>query len=224
MHHDVSLPGVSTADLIGPEMSNLGQALQDLKREKSRIYGQLYGNRDRILGHEIPSMRRTNVLGHTAPELPPETGFGPALLPPGREVKSLDPVVKASNLGPLTHLDKQRKGLSVSQAQVGESYEPMVSERRVVASYGATPTAGGVRQQVPLDNTRSLGSAPSQVQTSRRCDLSGERDQRAQNCGSTSDSSDALEINRHELLGSETQRSLSRARALGLHYNTQDLV
>lgn len=206
MHHDISLPGVPSADLIRPEMPNLGQAAQDLKREKSRAFGPLYGKGDRTLGHEIHSMRRTNILGHTAPELQPEPGFGPALLSPGREIKNLDPVMKSSSLEPI---DKQRKNLAVSQAQVRETFEPLVSERRGAASYGATPVAGGVRQQLPLDNTKSHGSAPSQAQSSRRCDSSAQQDQRAQNCGSTSDSSDVLEINRHELLGSETQRSQS---------------
>ncbi|XP_051244703.1 fibroin heavy chain isoform X3 [Dicentrarchus labrax] len=201
-------PGVSTADLGGPKMANLGQAVQDLKREKSRALGPSYGKRDRTLGPEIPSMRRTNVHGLSAPELQAETGFI-SLLPPGREVKSLDPVVRASSLGPLTPLDKQTKGLVVSQAQEGQSYEPMILERRGVASHRATLATA---QQLPLDkdNIRSLGSASSQVQSARHYDSSSQQNQRTRNCGSSdSDLSRLLEINRHELLGSETQRRQS---------------
>ncbi|XP_044037006.1 fibroin heavy chain isoform X2 [Siniperca chuatsi] len=202
-------PGVSTTDLGGPEMANLGQAVQDLKREKSRAVGPSYGKRD-SLGHEMPSMRKNNIFGPTAPELQAETGFRPAVLPPGREVKSLDPVVTSSSLGPMTPLDKQSKslGLAVSQAQGRETYEPTFSERRGTASHGATLATGSVRQQLPLDkdNIRSLGFASSQVQSARDYDSSIQQKQRAQNCGSTSDLSDILGINRHELLGSETQR------------------
>lgn len=206
MHDDISLSGVSTADLGGPEMANLGQGVQDLKREKSRALGPSY-RRDRTLEPEMSSMRRTNVLGATAPELQTETGFRPAVLPPGREVKSLDPVVKSSSLGPMTPLDKQSKSLAVSQAQVGENYEPMVSERRGTASLGAILVTGGVRQKLPLDkdNIRSLGSTSSQVQRARGYDSSRQQNQQAKNCGSTGDLSDVLEINLHELLGTETQ-------------------
>lgn len=207
MHDGISLPGVSTADLGGPEMANLGQAVQDLKRETSRALGPSYGKRDRSLGPEMPSMRRSNILGPTAPELQPETGFRPAALPPGSEVKSLNPIVKSSRLGPMTPLDKQSKGLGLAVSQGGESYEPVASER----SHGAMLAAGGVRQQLPLDkdNIRSLGSASSQVQSARDYDSPIQPYQRAKNCGSTSDLSDVLEINRHELLGSETQRTQS---------------
>ncbi len=211
MHDDISLPGVSAADLGGPEMANLGQALQDLKREKSRALGPSYGERDRSLGPEMPSMRRSHILGPTAPELQPETGFRPATLPHGGEVKSLNPIVKSSSRGPMTPLDKQSKGLglAVSQAQGGESYEPTASERRGAASHGAALSTGGVRQQLPLDkdNIRSLGSVSSQVQSARDYDSTSQPYQRAKNCGSTSDLSDVLEMNRHELLGSETQRT-----------------
>lgn len=212
MHDDISLSGVSTADLGGPEMANLGQGVQDLKREKSGALGPSYG-RDRTLEPEMSSMRRTNVLGATAPELQAETGFRPAVLPPGREVKSLDPVVKSSSLGPMTPLDKQSKSLAVSQAQVGESYEPMVSERRGTASLGAILVTGGVRQKLPLDkdNIRSLGSTSSQVQRARGYDSSRQQNQRAKNCGSNSDLSDVLEINLHELLGTETQSLVPRS-------------
>lgn len=202
MHDDISLSGLSTADLGGPEMAKLGQTVQDLKREKSRALGPSYG-RDTTLEPEIPSMRRTNVLGATVSE----TGLRPAVLPTGRDVKSLDPVVKSSSLGPVTPLDKQSKRLAVSQAQVGESYEPMVSERRGTARFGAILVTGGARQKLPLnkDNIRSLGSTSSLIHRARDYDSSMQQNQRAKNCGSPSDLSDVLEINRHELLGSETQ-------------------
>ncbi|KAM9345983.1 uncharacterized protein ABDE67_012585 [Symphorus nematophorus] len=178
-------PGVSTADFGGPELVNLGQAVQDLK--------------SRALG---PEMRRPNILGATAPESQLETGFRPAVLSPGREVKNLDPVIKSSNLGPLSPIDEQ------SKAQAGRSYEAVVSEGRGAANPGATLATGGVRQQLPLDkdSVRSLGAASSQGQRTRDYDTSSQQNQRGRNCGSNSDLSDALEINRHELLGSETQR------------------
>lgn len=204
MHDDISLPGVSTADLGGPEMASLGQDVQDLRREKSRALGTSYGKRDGTLGPETPDMRRTSTLGATAPELQAETGFKPAGLPPGGEIKSLHPELKSSSLGPMTPLDEQSKSLAVSQAQGGEIREPHVSERR--ANHGAALAAGGVRQQRPLDkdNIRSPGSASSQAQRAR--DSSSQRNQRAPNCGSTLDLSDLLEIYRHRLLGSEPQR------------------
>ncbi|XP_056262878.1 fibroin heavy chain [Pseudoliparis swirei] len=49
-------PGVSAADLGGPQLANLGQAVQDLKSVKSRASGPSYG--DRTLGAEMPNMRR----------------------------------------------------------------------------------------------------------------------------------------------------------------------
>lgn len=191
---------MSTADLGGPEMANLGQAVQDLKREKSRALGHSYGKRDRNLGPEMPNIRRSNIFGPTAPEI----GSRPAVLPPGSEVKNLDPVVQSSSLGPMTPLDKQLKSLAVSQAQGGESFDSAVSERRGAGSHGATLAAGGVRQQLPLDkdSIRSLGFASSRVQGAKDYDPSVQQNQRTQNCGSLRD---LLEINRHLLLGSETQ-------------------
>lgn len=206
MHDDISLPGVSTADLGGPEMAGLGQDAQDLRREKSRALGPSYGKRDGTLGPEMSNMRRTSALDVTA-----ETGFRPAGLPPGRDIKSLDPEVKSSSLGPMTPLDEQSKSLAVSQAQGGDSHEPLLSERRGATNHGATLAAGGVRQQLPLDkdNIRSLGSASSQAHRAR--DSFTQRNQRARNCGPTRDLSDLLEIYRHERLGSEPQRGQSLA-------------
>lgn len=189
-------------------MANLGQAIQDLKRQKSRALGPLY-RRDRTLEPETFSMRRTNVLGATAPKLQTETGFRPAVLPPGSKVKSLDPIVQSPRLGPMTPLDKQSKGPAFSQPQVGENDEPVVSEGRGTASFGAILVTGGVRQQ-PLDkgNIRSLGSSSPQLQRERDYDSSRQQSQWTKNCGSTRDLSDALEIHRHELLGSETQSAV----------------
>ncbi|XP_074512045.1 uncharacterized protein LOC141780633 isoform X1 [Sebastes fasciatus] len=151
MHDDISPPGVSAADLGGPQMANMGQAVQDLKREKSRA------------------------------------------------------------LGPMTPLDKPNKGLglAVSQAHGRESYEPTLLERRGTANHGASLAAGGVRQQLPLDEDtiRSLGFASSQVQSARDYDSSVQQNQRNPNCGPTRHLSDVLGINRHELLGSETQKT-----------------
>lgn len=81
--------------------------------------------RDRTLEPEKSSMMTTNVLGATVPE----TGFTPSVLPPGREVKSLDPVVKSSTLGPVTPLDKQSESLALSGAQAGDRHGPVLSER-----------------------------------------------------------------------------------------------
>lgn len=184
-------------------MANLGQAIQDLKRQKSRALGPLY-RRDRTLEPETFSMRRSNVLGATAPKLQTETGFRPAVLPPGSKVKSLDPIVQSPRLGPMTPLDKQSKSPAFSQPQVGENDEPVVS-----ASFGAILVTGGVRQQ-PLDkgNSRSLGSSSPQRQRARDYDSSRQQSQWTKNCGSTRDLSHVLEINRHELLGSETQSAV----------------
>ncbi|XP_074552134.1 uncharacterized protein LOC141809163 [Halichoeres trimaculatus] len=175
-------PGVPTAaDLGGPLVANLGTAVQDLKREKS--------TQSRGLGLEIPSLGRGSILGATAPEAA------------HREAKSLDPVVKASNLGSLAQLDKQRKIL----AQGRESYEPSLLERRGSTNHGATLAARGVRQQLPLVQAHIRTQGSPQVQHT------GEYDsfvhQRRPNCGSVRDLSGGLqESSRHELLGSETQR------------------
>ncbi|TKS91396.1 hypothetical protein D9C73_026405 [Collichthys lucidus] len=103
-------PGVSSADLGGPELAGLGQSVEDLKR--------------RALGPEM----------------------------------------------------------QVSQAQVGEGQERVVSERE--AQEAMEPhSAGGVGQQLPVDkdNIRSLGSASTQGQATRDylsavADVQGVRD------------------------------------------------
>ena len=205
--HDISLPGASTADLGGPELARLGQTVQDLMREKSRALGPSYGKGDKTLGPEMAGMRRTNILGATAPEAHAGIGFRPAVLTPGREVKSLDSKLKSSSLGRMTPFDKNSESLAVSQGEVGENYDSLVSLKRGTASHGATPVTGGVRQQLPLeDNIRGLGHVPSQVQRAQDYDLSSQQNQWVKNCGSTRGLSDALGINRHEHLGPETQR------------------
>ncbi|GLD48967.1 fibroin heavy chain-like isoform X1 [Lates japonicus] len=194
-------PGVSAADLGGPELASLGQAVRDLKREKSRALGPLSGKRDRTLGPETP-VGRGSILGPTGAEL--QTGG---------EVKGLDHVVQSSSLGSTTSLHTQSRnlGLAVSQAQGGESYEPTVLKRKSTTSHGATLAAGGGRQQLPLkkDNTRHLSSASSQVQSARDYESSVRQNQRAPDCGPIRDLSDVLEISHDEVLGSETQRSQS---------------
>uniref|UniRef100_UPI0037E74DCE spidroin-1 n=1 Tax=Semicossyphus pulcher TaxID=241346 RepID=UPI0037E74DCE len=178
-------PGLSTAALGGPEMANLGQAVQELKRIKS---SPSHGKRDHVVGPEIPGMRGTGILGPTAPEI----GL--------REVRRLDPLVRPSNLRPLTPLNKPSKSL----AQGGESYESLLSERRGSTNHGAALSTGGVRQQLPLDkaNIRTQGSALPQVQHAGEYDSFIPQNQRRPNCHL----SGVLDINRHELLGSETQR------------------
>lgn len=181
---------MSAADLGGPELARLGQAVQDLKREKNRALGSLYGNNDRTFVPEMP-MGRGSILGPSTPELQ-------------AEVKSLDPVVKSSSLASTTPFD-------ISRVYEGESYDPTVLKRKTSTSHGATLSAGGVQQQLPLKeyNMRRLISASSQAKSGTDYDSSIQQNQQAQNCGSTSDLSDALEINRHEPLGSETQGTQS---------------
>lgn len=187
-------------------MANLGQVIQDLKRQKSRALGRLHRG-DRTLEPETFSVRRTNVLGAAAPELQTETGFRPAVQPPGS--KSLDPVGQSPRFGPMTARNKQSKHPAFSQAQVGENYEPVVSEGTATASFGAILVAGGVRQQ-PLDkgNIRSLGSSSPQLQRARDYDSSRQQSRWTKNCGSTRDLSEVSEINRHELLASDVHSAV----------------
>lgn len=152
----------------GPELASLGQAFQDLKREKSRALGSLYG--------------RGNVLDLSRPEL--QAGL-----------QSRNPVVMPSNPASSIPLD-------VSHVQEGDGYDPTVLKRKSSTSHGATLTAGGVQQQLPLKspNMRRLTSGLSQAKSGKATDSSLRRNQQTPNCGSASDLSDAL-----ELLGLETQ-------------------
>ncbi|TNN70071.1 hypothetical protein EYF80_019747 [Liparis tanakae] len=194
MHHDISLPGVSAADLGGPQLANLGQAFQDQKSVKSRAFGPSYG--DRPLGAEMPNMWRGDVPTH--PHLHKEAGFRP-VLPHEREMKSLDRF-KSSSLGPLTPLDKHSKGLSLAllPAPRGDGYGPTVLERL---------SEPGVRQQLPLVRDHGRRPDPSQVQSARDYDSSIPQNQRGPNCGPTRDLSGVLGIDRQEHLGSEAQRN-----------------
>lgn len=91
MHDDISLPGVSAADLGGPEGASLAQAAQDLKREKSRVVDEMLGEREQ-------SLRRSNVFGPTVPRIQARI-----------EVKRFNPSMPSSNLRPSFPLDKQNK-------------------------------------------------------------------------------------------------------------------
>ncbi|XP_067332975.1 keratin, type I cytoskeletal 9 isoform X2 [Channa argus] len=177
-------PGVSAADFGGPELASLGQAVQDLKREKSRELGFLYGNRDRTLKPQVP-MERGISSGPSTSEL--QAG-----------VKHLDQLVNSSSLGSTVPLD-------VSHVQGRKSFEPKVLKRKSIVDNGATLTAGHVIGQLPLikDNIRTMTSASSQMQSAIQQNV------QAPNCACTTDLSDVLEINRQELLGSETQRTQS---------------
>lgn len=178
------------ADLGGPELASLSQAVQHLKREKSTALGSLNANRDRTLVPEMP-VGRGIALGSSTPELQ-------------AEVKSLDPIVKSSRLGSTIPLD-------VSQVQRGEKYDPTVLKTKGTASHGATLTAGGVQQLLPLKKNTIIRqiSASSQVQSARGHDSAIQQSQQAQNYGSTGDLSDMLDLNCRELLGSETQGTQS---------------
>ncbi|KAM4530384.1 uncharacterized protein PAE49_022913 isoform 2-T2 [Odontesthes bonariensis] len=150
-------------------------------REKSRALGHLYGKQDRTLGPETPDIRRSSVLGPTAPELHA-----------GTEVKSLDPIIQSPRLQPTMPLNKQNKVLDliVSQAQGGERNNPAVS------SHEATLAAGAVRKQLPVDKDRNLGPATSQVHGARDYDSSLHQFEKPKNCGT-----------RYELSRSGTQRT-----------------
>lgn len=177
---------MSAADLGGPELASLGQAIQHLKREKSTGLGSLNGNRDRTLVPEMP-VGRGSVLGPSTPELQ-------------TEVKSIDPLVKSSSLGSTIPLE-------VSRVQRGESYDPTFLKRKSTASHGTTLTAGGVQQLLPLKKNNIIRqiSASSQVQSARDHDSSIQQNQQTQNYGSTGDLPDVLEIYCSERLGSETE-------------------
>lgn len=199
--HDISLPGVSAADLGGPELASLGQAAQDLKSQKSRAINPLHGRRDRTLGPELPIVR-DSILGPTAPELQA-----------GGDVKSLHAVIKSSSLGSAIPLDKPSKNHGL-----GESYDPTGLERQSTTSHGAALAAGGgVRHQLPfrIDNIGIPDSASSQVQSARDYGLSFQQHHRDKNCRSTGDFSHLAEINRHELLGSERTQGLMPKSHLG---------
>lgn len=181
---------MSAADLGGPELASLSQAVQHLKREKSTTLGSLNGNRDRTLVPEMP-LGIGSVLGPSTPELQ-------------AEVKSLDPVVKSPSLGSTIPLED-------SQVQRGASYDPTLLKTNCTASHGATLTAGGVQQLLPLKKRNIIRqiSASSQGQSARDHDSAIQQNLQAQNYRSTGDLSDVMEIICRECLGSETQGTQS---------------
>ncbi|XP_053299891.1 spidroin-1 isoform X2 [Pleuronectes platessa] len=185
------IPGVSAADLGGPELASLGQALQDLKREKGRVLGLLKGKGDKGFVPETPA-GGDGILGPIAPELL-------------AGVHSLEPLVKSSNLGSTNPFDKPSKnlGLAASQAQGRDSHEPTFLKRKITTGHGVTLAAGGVRQQLPLNQDNTRNPISSQAQSAGDYDLSIQQNQRPTNCGSTRDLSEVSRINLREMLGSE---------------------
>lgn len=103
MHDDVSLPGASSsaADLGGPEAAGPGQALEDLKRKKSRAESRGYGTHGGTVGAEVPVERRTSV-----PQIHARI-----------EVRNLNPVIRPSSLRPTMPLDTQDKLLGIGVPQ-----------------------------------------------------------------------------------------------------------
>ncbi|XP_060945814.1 spidroin-1 [Limanda limanda] len=186
------MPGVSAAEMGGPELASLGQALQDLRREKGRVLGLLKGKGDKGFVPETP-VGGGSILGPTAPEL----------LAGG--VHSLEPLVKSSNLGSTNPFDKPSKnlGLAASQAQGRDSHEPTVLKRKITTGHGVTLAAGGVRQQLPLNQDNIRNPISSQAQSAGHYDLLIQQNQRPTNCGSTRDLSEVSGINHREILGSE---------------------
>lgn len=180
VHDDIFLPGASSADSGGHETPEPGQQIQDLIGEKKKLMVPLYGRKE-TLEAGPGGVRSTTVLGATAPDLQASTGFRSSLLPPGGEVKSLDPVGKSSSLGHMTPFDKQSKILA--QAQLGGGYVPTVSEGRGAVGLGAVLVPGGVSQKLPGDKD-GIKSQPNQW---------------AKNCRSAGDPSSLLEF-----LGSES--------------------
>ncbi|KAM9744939.1 uncharacterized protein ACNS7B_009448 isoform 2-T2 [Menidia menidia] len=145
--------------------------------------------KSRALGPFYGSRHRT--LGPEMPDVRRGSSLDPIVpqLHAGAEVKSLDPVIQPSRLQPKPDYKNKELDLILSQAQGGIHEEPAVP-RFLPAD---------------KDTSRSLGAAPPQVH--RGSALPQFR--RAKNCGSASDLSAGSDINRHELLGSETQRTQS---------------
>lgn len=180
VHDDIFLPGAPSADSGGHEIPEPGQQIQDLIGEKKKLMIPLYG-RKQTLEAGPGGLRSATVLGATAPDLQANTGFRSSLLPPGGEVKSLDPVGKSSSLGHVTPFGKQSEILA--QAQLGGGYVPTVSEGRGAVGLGAALVPGGVRQKLPGDKD-GIKSQPNQW---------------TKNCRSAGDPSSLLEF-----LGSES--------------------
>lgn len=166
VHDDIFLPGASSADSAGHEIPEPGRQIQDLIGEKKKLMAPLYGGKHTELEAGPGGVRSSTVLGATAPDLQTNTGFRSSLLPPGGEVKSLDPVGKSSSLGHMTPFDKRSKILA--QPWLGGAY----------AGLGAALVPGGVRQKLPGDKD-GIQSQPNPW---------------AKNCRSTGDPSSLLEF------------------------------
>ncbi|XP_047214238.1 fibroin heavy chain-like isoform X2 [Girardinichthys multiradiatus] len=170
-------PGVSAADLGGPEGANLAQAAQDLKRETSRAVDQLLGEQERLHG---AGLRRSSVFGSTVPRIHARI-----------EVKRLIPGMQSSNLRPTLSLDKPNKMFGVSALQRQEKYKPGGSE---TVGHEAMLAGVDTSRQLPVDqDIRSLDSYSSQIHSPRDPSMRGNQDPR--NCRPTADLSELLDIN-----------------------------
>lgn len=177
MHDDISPPGVSAADLGGPQMANLGQAVQDLKREKSRVYG------DRTLGPEMPDMRRSNIhdLAVKASSLGPMTpldkqskGLGLAVSQ-AQGGESYEPTVLerrgAANHGaalaaggvrqPLLQDNIRSLGSSSSQVQSARDYASSIQQNQRGPNCGSTRDLSDV---LGINQHELLGSEAQRTQ------------------------------------------------------------
>lgn len=151
------------------------------------------------LGQAVPDPKREksraaapSLFGKNDQTLGPEVptgrgGLGPAAAAPqaGGEAQSLGP----SSLRPTIPFDKPIKNLGLPVSQGEENNEPMVLKRKIIPSRGAALAAGGVRPQLPPGRDGTItdyGSPFHQSQPTPNCNR---------------------ETSRHELLGSETQRS-----------------
>lgn len=194
MHDDISLPGASVADLGGPEVASLGQALEDLKRKKSRAESHAYGTHDRTAGPETPVERRTSVLGPTVPQIHARI-----------EVRNLNPVLWGSSLRPTMPLINQNEPLGVGVSQIPGGKRNKHDDFKVKGTTGldATLAAAGIGRQLPVDkDVRYLGSP--QVYGPRNPFIPDK--QNAEDCESAAEP-ESLGVNRFGLLGSETQRT-----------------
>ncbi|XP_061761554.1 translation initiation factor IF-2 isoform X3 [Nerophis ophidion] len=147
LHDDMSLSGVSAADVGGLEKATQGQAAQDGKRAKSGALGAPLGGPEGTLGVERSNKERGSALGPTAPELDTDSSFAPAVLVTGIETKSLDPKLEP-NLG------AQSLGLAVSSTPAGVTLDPLFLKRKISASHGATRPSGVAPKPESLDQDK----------------------------------------------------------------------
>lgn len=190
MHDDISLPGASVADLDGPEVAGLGQALEDLKRKKGRAESHAYGT----VGPETPIERRTSVLGPTVPQIHARI-----------EVRNLNPVLRGSSLRPTMPLINQNEplGAGVSQILGGKRDKHDAFKVKGTTGHEATLAAAGIGRPLRVDkDVRYLGSP--QVYGPRSPFIPEK--QNAEDCEYPAEP-ESLDVNRFGLLGSETQRT-----------------